>query len=362
MEGIFINYFAREYYFYYKNYCLKIYEVILLNKIGIIGGSGYIGSSLSKYLSKYFKVKIIDIKSPPKYINNNIDYKKCDILNYKEVKNALNDINLVIHTAIIQIPLINISKKVGYDVNIIGTQNICKAIKESTSIKGIILAGTWHVFGEDIKGIIDEGFGFRPDKVEDRARLYCLSKVAQEVILRMYDEFSSKIYGVIRLGTVLGERMSEKTAANIFITKGLKGEAITPYKHSMYRPMLYVDINDVCRAFHSYSLKILNEAIQNNQNNSLIHVINLVWPKPLTILELAKIIQNSIIKITHGKINPPIEIVDKGLISPYNKISKENFNVNINKAQHFLNLKITNPKKSIERIIKNKISTGILRN
>lgn len=59
-------------------------------------------------------------------------------------------------------------------------------------------------------------------------------------LVRLYDEMSDKIFGVIRMGTVLGEGMPKKSAANIFIDRGLKGETITPYRHSMHRPMLYV--------------------------------------------------------------------------------------------------------------------------
>lgn len=331
-----------------------------MHKIAIVGGSGYIGSVLSDYLSKTFKVKVLDKKPPPKELRGNIEYQECDIRQHSEVEQGLKDINLVIHTAIVQIPLINEAKQLGYEVNLIGTQNICKVVNESHSIKGMILAGSWHVFGEqDFTGTIDETFGFRPDKVEDRARLYCLSKIAQEVIVRIYDEFSSKIYAVIRMGTVLGEGMPEKTAANIFITKGLNGEALTPYKHSMYRPMLYVDINDVCRAFHTYSHKILSGAIQNNKENSLEHVVNLVWPQPITILGLSHMIRNSIDKFSYGMIKPSIQIVDKGLPSPYTPQSKKKLKVNINKVQHFLHIKPTNPKKSIERIVKHRISTTI---
>jgi len=47
--------------------------------------------------------------------------------------------------------------------------------------------------------------------------------------VRIHDEMSEKIYGTIRMGTVLGDGMPEKTAANIFLTRGLKGEAIKAY-------------------------------------------------------------------------------------------------------------------------------------
>lgn len=106
--------------------------------------------------------------------------------------------DLVIHTSIVQIPLINEEKRLGYEVNIVGTQNVCRAVEENARIKGMILTGSWHTIGErGLRGIIDEEFGFRPDKVEDRARLYALSKIAQECIVRFYDEMSDKIYGII---------------------------------------------------------------------------------------------------------------------------------------------------------------------
>jgi len=50
-----------------------------------------------------------------------------------------------------------------------------------------------------------------------------LAKIAQESIVRFYDEMSEKVFGIVRMGTVLGEGMPEKTAANIFITNGLRG-------------------------------------------------------------------------------------------------------------------------------------------
>lgn len=111
------------------------------------------------------------------------------------------DADLVIHTAIVQIPYINENKRLGYEVNVLGTINVCR------KYWGIILANTWHVMGErEFDGIINEKIGFRPDKVEDRARLYVLSKIAQEVITRFYDEMSDKVFGIIRMGTVLGEK------------------------------------------------------------------------------------------------------------------------------------------------------------
>ena len=104
--------------------------------------------------------------------------------------------------------------------------------------------------------------------------------------------------------------MPEKAAANIFIANGLKGKPITPYLHSMYRPMLYVSIDDVCKAFHSRIKAIMDE--EEGTKASERHIFNLFYPKPITILELAEIIKEAITFHTNGKINPEVKIIDKG--------------------------------------------------
>ena len=156
---------------------------VIMNKheITIVGGSGFVGSALARYFNKEFKVRVLDKNPLPKSIERKVEYQQCDIRNYDEVERGLENTDLVIHAAIVQIPLINEEKRLGYEVNVLGTQNVCRVVDENPSIKGMILAGSWHLFGErGLEGVIDEGFGFRPDRVEDRARLYAFSKIAQE--------------------------------------------------------------------------------------------------------------------------------------------------------------------------------------
>lgn len=322
-------------------------------KIAIVGGAGFVGESLAKHLSRKFQVEILDIRAPRESLEKFLNYTKCDIRHYQEVVDGLDDVDLVIHTAIVQIPLINENRSLGYEVNVIGTQNVCEAVDKNPKIKGMILAGTWHTIGErDLQGTIDEEFGFRPDKVEDRARLYALSKIAQEAIVRYYDEMSTKIYGIIRTGTVLGDGMPPKTAASIFIKSGLHGEPITPFKHSMYRPMLYVDVRDVCEAYEIYALKILNDKFRED-GNSLTHIVNVYYPQPITILDLATIIRKAIIRYTGGKARPKVEILDQGIPPVFKKEDKKRIRVNVEKAKTLLKLeKLRSPEESVMEIIK----------
>jgi len=330
-----------------------------MNRIGIIGGSGYIGTNLARSLSDQFNVRVIDLR-PPKGIPESVEFISCDITKYKDLSTAVEDLDILIHSAIIQIPLINEKKRLAYEVNVIGSQNVCRVVDETPRIKGMILAGSWHVIGErGLKGTIDEEFGFRPDKVEDRARLYAISKICQESITRFYSEMSEKVYGIIRQGTVLGVGMPEKTAANIFIENGLKGKPITPFKHSMYRPMLYVDIDDICRAFNIFCIKILDGKMPT-YNNSLDSIFNLYYPEPMTILELAETVRDSIIKTTDGEIRPDVEIVDRGMPAAFDEKDKEQIQVDIHKALEFLRLDTLNsPKESIEHIIRYKLAHAL---
>jgi len=326
--------------------------------IGIVGGSGYIGSRIADRLGKRYTIRVLDRSPYPRdTVDGSVEYQPCDITHYEEVKRGLEGVSAVVHTAIVQIPLINDQKELGYNVNFIGTQNVCKAVSENPSIKGVVLAGTWHVLGEKrLEGIIDEDFGFRPDKVEDRAYLYALSKIAQEIIMRFYNQMVPRsIFGIIRLGTVLGEGMPEKTAANIFISKGLKGEPITPYKHTMYRPMLYVDIYDVCRAFETYVEKILRGEISKNDKGTC-DIVNLCWPIPITILDLAKFVQEEMVKLTEGRIRPEVEIVDQKLPMLHDPEDAKRLRIDIGKVEEFLGLKdLRNPRESIGNIIRGRL-------
>lgn len=326
--------------------------------IGITGGSGYIGSSLAKRLASSFDTRLLDIREPKQSLGESVDFQLCDIRNFEETEKALRDVDLVIHTAVVQIPVINEAKRLGYEVNFLGTQNVCRCVDENPRNKGMILSGSWHTIGEkELIGVVDEEFGFRPDKVEDRARLYALSKIGQESIVRFYDEISDKIFGIIRMGTVLGEDMPEKTAANIFIQNGLEGKPLTPYRHSMFRPMLYVDVEDICEAYRSFATTITDGRAEKGCG-SLAHIVNVYHPVPVTILDLAKTVKDAIAKLTHNTIDPEIQIIDTGQPPSFDERDNESFKVDTTKALRFLHLKtLRSPRESIEMIVKSRLKS-----
>lgn len=322
----------------------------------LIIGSGFVGSSIAGSFAKRFSVTVADWVERP--VSDSIRYVKCDIRDFDALQRAAEGAELVIHTAIVQIPQINEERRLGYEVNVKGTQNVCEVVRESSSIKGMILTGSWHTIGErNIRGVVDETFGFRPDMVEDRARIYALSKIAQESVVRLFAEESpQKIYGVIRIGTTLGRKMPAKTAAYIFIDQALKGQPLTPYDHSMHRPMLYVYVNDVCRAFESYGQKIIDGTLKKT-GNSLAEVVNVYYPRPMTILEMATTVKRLVTKLSNGKIRPDVKVIKSRQRSVFSANDKKLIRVNVSKARKFLGLtKLSSPQAALEAIIRTRLS------
>jgi nucleoside-diphosphate-sugar epimerase len=322
-------------------------------------GAGFIGSTVARNLSRNYEVITFDKNRAPRLLRdvNNVEHRVCDISNYADMKERIGTPRVVIHTAIIQIPAINQMKREAYDANVLGTHNVCKLVKETDGVLGLVLCGSWHVFGErEYKATIDVSFGYRPDKVEERATLYVISKMIQEGIVRFYNSMvESKTYSIIRLGTVLGENMPEKTAANIFISNGLQGKPLTPFKHTMHRPMLYVDVDDVCNVFRMLVEKLGKGNMQAEREETSIY--NLFYPKPITILELARVIREAIAEHTRGEILPEIEIVDKNLPVLFSPDEKDTLKVDIEKTKRFFGIKrLKSPKDTINEIVSEEVT------
>lgn len=157
------------------------------------------------------------------------------------------------------------------------------------------------------------------------------------------------------------QRDARKTVASIFIERGSKRQSLTPYKHSIYRTMLYVDIRDIYKAFELFATKILLENI-DKRYNSLSHVINLVYPVPITILELAEIIRDTINRLTDGRLCPCIKIIDQHYQHLFSPDDKNKFKVVIRKMMKFLGLtKLKSPGESIKDMIRTKLKHTIKR-
>ena len=103
--------------------------------------------------------------------------------------------------------------------------------------------------------------------------------------------------------------------------------------------------------------KILNgECIENG--NSLAHIFNVYYPESITILELAEIVRDSIVKHSDGKIEPEIDVVDTGQPSMFSEQDKKLVRVDVSKALNILGLgRLKSTRESIDEIVKIIVAT-----
>jgi nucleoside-diphosphate-sugar epimerase len=320
----------------------------------VIVGCGFIGSTLAKFFSEKLKVTTIDVIPQPELLKDcGIPHKIIDIRNNELLKKEIGSPQVIINTAIIQIPKITEDKKLGYGVNVLGTQNLCEIVSSTPEIAGLILISSWHTYGEkDLSGILTEDMGYFPDNVEDRAKLYALSKTIQECIVRFFDEKENgKIFGAIKIGTALGENMPKGTAANIFIEKAMSRKPITPFKHSMNRPMFYVSVNDICKTVEKFISYIVSKSSQSK--NNIDHIMNLAYPDPISILDLANIVQKSVQTLSDGKINPEVSIIDKSIPETGDSDDKNKIHLDISKIKNYFEIdSLEKPEDTINELIK----------
>jgi len=260
-------------------------------RVLLTGGSGYLGSILTrKLLKKGHNVRVLDNflfgKESLKEVNGNkkLELVDGDIRDLAIVSKSLKNIEVVIHLAsIVGTQSSELDPKTSIEINYLSTRNIaelCKLYK----IKQFVFASTCSVYGAHPDQLISENSEVNP------LDSYGQSKFQSErAILQAYDYPT-----ILRLGTLFGasHRMRFDLAINLFIAQALNKETITVFGGNQWRPFLHVD--DAAEAF-SYAIEKRMEGIYN-----------VTW-KNLTITDTAKNIQ----KLVPTEIKISKDLVDK---------------------------------------------------
>ena len=127
-----------------------------MKKIGIIGGSGFIGSHTTKiFLEKGFKVKVsaTDISKKEKYQHlwqlknaDNLQIQQLDVTNKEDLKEFVKDCNILIHGGTpFQLDFKD-PKTELFDPTIKGTENFLEVISETPSIKKVVFIASVAAF------------------------------------------------------------------------------------------------------------------------------------------------------------------------------------------------------------------------
>jgi len=197
-------------------------------KILITGGNGFIGSYLvDELIRRNYETYILDNHFPGfgnKQRNEKAIIINGDIRNYEHVDFATKNMDVVIHLAALShVTTCRDNPRMAVEVNVCGTTNILDACLKN-KVKRVIVAGTDHVYGNDLESISLKETEPHQGLIDD---MYASTKTMSVAITRLYN----KLYGLGAIitisGNVFGERQSKPNAIPNFIDAALNNKDIT---------------------------------------------------------------------------------------------------------------------------------------
>jgi len=266
-----------------------------MKKVMVTGGAGFIGSHLVEYLSKSYRVVVIDNLSQGnklKNINNNIRLVKGDVRDYDLVKYHSKNCTSIFHlAAILGVDVVSEKNIETMDCEFEGIKNVCSAAKKN-KLKKIIYASSSGVYGQlNYKGNVKESAIIQPSSA------YSMAKRACEVYLKYFYR-ETKINSVaVRLFNVYGPRQDDRMVIPRFIDQAKSNKSITVYGNGKQtRDFTYID--DCVKTFDLIDKKVTGH-----------HILNSSRGKEFDIYSLAKMIKKKIkSKSNISKVNVPKKI------------------------------------------------------
>jgi nucleoside-diphosphate-sugar epimerase len=205
-------------------------------RILVTGGAGYVGSVLvPELLNRGYSVRVVDslmYNHHPSlltcFLDSRFEFRKGDIRDAAFLREALNDVDAIIHlAAIVGEPACRKNPELCYAVNQQGTA-LLNSLKSPD--QKLIFASTGSVYGK-VEGICTEEVALNP--VSD----YGISKLAAERIITTRGN-----YIIYRFATAFGLAHSLRLdlLVNDFVWRALKEKTIIVYEANFRRTFIHV--------------------------------------------------------------------------------------------------------------------------
>lgn len=282
-----------------------------MKKIGITGGSGFIGQQVtSLLLEKKYKIKSCDIYKPKKIFlkNKNYEFKKIDLFNKKKLENFFNDVDCIIHLAA-SLGVLNTEKNPleCFNVNTLGTKAILDVVVKN-KIKKIVFSSSSEVYGDQDKFPIKENSEF---KVKSN---YALSKITSEFFVKSYAKKFGFSYNIVRFFNVYGINQKKNFVISKFINQVLRLRDLSVFGDGS-QIRAFCNVEDAARGLSLLLNKGKKNEIYNIGNNE----------EPITMLNLAKKIKklsNSKVKIIKVHFENSDRSKDREIFKRYPDLTK----------------------------------------
>lgn len=246
----------------------------------VLGGSGFIGSNVSKMLlSKGVEVIVFDNLSSGNYDNIRnlkIDFIKGDILDKDAIKEVCKGIDVVFHLAASVGRQRSIDNpQLDSEINLIGTINVLEGMR-ANGVNKIVYSSSAAIFGELQSPEIDENHPQNADSP------YGVSKLAAEKMILSYSEIYDIKAVCLRYFNIYGVNQRYDLYGNvipIFAHRLFAGEPLLIYGDGT-QTRDFVNVYDVARANVMAGLKY-----------NKTEVFNLGSGESITINKLAQMMQ-----------------------------------------------------------------------
>ncbi|MED3370901.1 NAD-dependent epimerase/dehydratase family protein, partial [Bacillus thuringiensis] len=188
-------------------------------KIGVIGGSGFIGKHVTKeLLARGYEVVIFDKFKP----SIDVPFKEIDILDIATLRENLIDVDGVIHlAALVGVDNCRLNEEDVVRVNFEGTKNIVQVCNEN-GIEKLLFSSSSEVYGDGVS------VPFKENDIKIPKSAYGKAKLMSEDYLKEYASNSLKIR-VVRYFNVYGSQQNDNFVISKFLKQAHSGEDITIY-------------------------------------------------------------------------------------------------------------------------------------
>lgn len=231
----------------------------------ITGGAGYIGTALTQlFLQKGFHVRVLDslrfggLGLIPFFAHPNFEFIKGDVRNKKDVIDALDGRDAVIHlAAIVGFPACRRDPELSYDINVNGTKNLVNCMKGKIPL---FFASTTSVYGKISDKICSEKTKINP------LSEYGQQKAEAEKVVKR-----NKKFVMFRFATAFGvsPRMRLDLMPNDFVYRAVKEKSLIVYEKKFMRTFIHVRdmASSFLFAFENYQK--MNGEIYNVGDNTM---------------------------------------------------------------------------------------------
>ena len=240
---------------------MVLFRKCFMNRIIIIGGSGYLGTELAEELSKeLYKITIADINSPE---TSKYEYIKADLLNEKRLEGINQEYDIIVNlTGQVTYPM-----EKCFKLNTTGIENLINYAEKSYA--HIIQISTVAIYGTVLTA--DENTAINPETP------YATSKAFAEY--RIQKTYHAGKHTILRLSNLYGGRQKKGIFAYLKESRNNKTD-------------LYFD-ND--GTLTRYYLNVLDcvQALKQTIKRQLTGIYNVAGDKKYSIKELVSLFEKA---------------------------------------------------------------------